>query len=250
MAKRRNDNEQSLFDTIEKSTPVDLPDLPACWLDALRPEFAKPYYRDLQQFVADERAKHSVFPPEADVFNALKFTPLNEVRVLIVGQDPYHDDGQAHGLCFSVRPGITPPPSLKNIFRELRDDLGCPEPSHGCLEAWTRQGVLLLNTVLTVRAHAAASHQKKGWEHFTDTIIHAVSVKAEPTAFVLWGAHAQKKRDLIDKSRHLIVESAHPSPLSARNGFFGSRPFSKINAFLRDQGRDEIDWQLPASVNE
>lgn len=244
MSKRRNIETPNLFDIVESST-VDFPALPAAWLNALEPEIAKPYYRDLQQFVAEERAKGLVFPPEADVFNALTLTPLDQVRVLILGQDPYHDDGQAHGLCFSVRPGVKPPPSLKNIFRELRDDLACKEPNHGCLVSWAQQGVLLLNTVLTVRAHEAASHQKKGWENFTDTVIRAVSAKRKPVAFVLWGAHAQKKRELIDAGRHFIVQSAHPSPLSARNGFFGSRPFSKINAFLREQGFPEIDWQLP-----
>jgi uracil-DNA glycosylase len=245
MSKRKSAESPNLFDSIDVGTPIDLPNLPASWLDALSPEFAKPYYRELHTFVADQRANGSVFPPAEDVFNALKFTSLDKARVLILGQDPYHDDGQAHGLCFSVRPGITPPPSLKNIFRELRDDLGCREPNHGCLEAWTRQGVLLLNAVLTVRAHEAASHQKKGWEQFTDAIIRTVSNGPQPVAFVLWGAHAQKKIELIDGVRHFIVKSAHPSPLSAKNGFFGSRPFSKINAFLREKGLNEIDWQIP-----
>ena len=245
MAKRTTDDSPGLFDVVKPEITIDLPPLPVSWLNALRPEFAKAYYRDLQQFVAEERAKGSVFPPVEDVFNALTLTPLDQVRVLILGQDPYHDEGQAHGLCFSVRSGIAPPPSLKNIFRELSDDLGCTEPTHGCLECWARQGVLLLNTVLTVRAHHPASHQKKGWEILTDAVIRTVSAKAEPVAFVLWGAHAQKKIELIDTTRHLIVRSAHPSPLSARNGFFGSRPFSKINAFLRERGFNEIDWQLP-----
>jgi uracil-DNA glycosylase len=222
-----------------------LPAIPESWLNALRPEFTNPYFRRLLDFVENERKEHRVFPPVDDVFNALTLTPLDQVRVLILGQDPYHDDGQAHGLCFSVRHGVAPPPSLKNIFRELREDLGCSEPNHGCLESWARQGVLLLNTVLTVRAHQAASHQKKGWETFTDAIIRSVGARTEPIAFVLWGAHAQKKIDLIDDSRHLIVKSAHPSPLSANAGFFGSRPFSKINAFLTEIGRGEIDWQIP-----
>lgn len=237
----------SLFDDPEdqRSDPIELPPLPLSWLDVIRPEFSKPYYRELQKFVTAERAAGMVFPPDEDVFNALKFTPLEQVRVLIVGQDPYHDDNQAHGLCFSVRQGITPPPSLQNIFRELKNDLGCQAPKHGCLEAWAKQGVLLLNTVLTVRAHQAASHQKKGWEQFTDAVIRAVSAKNEPVAFVLWGAQAQKKTDLIDAQRHLVVKSAHPSPLSASNGFFGSKPFSKINAFLKERGVKEIDWQLP-----
>lgn len=234
----------SLFDSIDAASPIELPALPGSWLDALRSEFAQLYYRELHEFVADQRATGSVFPPAEDVFNSLKFTPLEQVRVLILGQDPYHDEGQAHGLCFSVRPGVTPPPSLKNIFRELRDDLGCPEPNHGCLEAWAKQGVLLLNTVLTVRAHEPASHQKKGWEQFTDAIIRIVSARPEPVVFVLWGAHAQKKIKLIDAMRHLIVQSAHPSPLSASNGFFGSKPFSKINAFLRERRLPEVDWQI------
>lgn len=245
MPKRIIAGAQSLFDRLDSATSIDLPVLPDSWLEALRLEFAKPYYRDLQQLLAEDREKGSVFPPAADVFNALTFTPLEQVRVLILGQDPYHDDGQAHGLCFSVRHGVALPPSLKNIFRELRNDLGCGDPNHGCLESWARQGVLLLNTVLTVRAHQAASHQKKGWEHFTDAIIRSVSARPEPIAFVLWGAQAQKKTDLIDSTRHLIVKSAHPSPLSANAGFFGSRPFSKINAFLTEKGRGEIDWQIP-----
>jgi uracil-DNA glycosylase len=244
MSRRYSTETPGLFDTLDAETAFDLPDLPASWLDALRPEFAKPYYRDLIQFVADERSKGPVFPPVEDVFNALKLTPLDQVRVLILGQDPYHDDGQAHGLCFSVRHGVAPPPSLKNIVRELHDDLGCAEPNHGCLEAWARKGVLLLNAVLTVRAHEPASHQRKGWEQFTDAIIRIVNAKSDPVVFVLWGAHAQKKIKLIDTTRHLIIQSAHPSPLSASNGFFGSRPFSKINAFLRDHGLPTIDWQI------
>ncbi len=233
-----------LFDVPLSDENVAPPPLPSSWLKGLRSEFTKPYYRELQRFVVEERASHQVFPADPNVFNALLLTPLETVRVLILGQDPYHDDGQAHGLCFSVQPGMTPPPSLKNIFRELRDDLGCKEPNHGCLINWAKQGVLLLNTVLTVRAHEAASHQKKGWEIFTDAVIRAVNAKPAPVAFVLWGAHAQKKLDLIDAKRHLVVQSAHPSPLSARNGFFGSRPFSKINAFLRENGVPEIDWEL------
>jgi uracil-DNA glycosylase len=225
--------------------PVDLPPLPQSWLDVLRPEFSRPYYRRLLQFLKEERSACQVFPPETDVLSALVETPRDRVRVLILGQDPYHYDGQAHGMCFSVRPGVVPPPSLKNIFRELASDLGCPEPDNGCLAPWARQGVLLLNAVLTVRAHQAASHQKQGWEQFTDAVIRSVSAKSEPVAFVLWGAHAQKKIELIDAGRHLILKSPHPSPLSAANGFFGSRPFSKINEFLRSRGFNEINWQLP-----
>jgi uracil-DNA glycosylase len=237
----------SLFDDItsDTQTPMNLPELPASWLEVLRPEFEKPYYRELFDFLAAERATYRVFPPEPDVFSALIETPFDRVRVLILGQDPYHDDGQAHGMCFSVRPGVTLPPSLRNIFRELNADLGCREPHHGYLVPLARQGVLLLNAVLTVRAHEAASHQRKGWEQFTDAAIRAVNAKHEAIAFVLWGAQAQKKAELIDAGRHLVIQSAHPSPLSAAKGFFGSRPFSKINAFLRGHGHDEIDWQLP-----
>jgi len=248
MAKNRFASDApGLFDDLasDGETLVPIPPLPASWLEALRGEFSKPYYRDLMRFLAEERAAHEIFPPEADVFNALVETPRDQVRVLILGQDPYHDDGQAHGMCFSVRPGVTPPPSLKNIFRELKSDLGCAEPNNGYLVPWARQGVLLLNAVLTVRAHEAASHQKKGWEPFTDAVIRGVSAKTEPVVFVLWGAHAQRKAELIDADRHLILKSAHPSPLSASNGFFGSRPFSKINEFLRARGAKEINWKIP-----
>jgi uracil-DNA glycosylase len=245
MAMKRGSLQPSLFDAAEPAGPIVLPQLPADWLTGLGPEFSKPYYRQLQQFIDDERARHTIFPPTDDVFNALILTPLSRVRVLILGQDPYHDDGQAHGLCFSVRPGVAPPPSLKNIFRELRDDLGCNTPDHGCLTSWAEQGVLLLNTVLTVRAHEPASHKGRGWEEFTDAVIKAVNAKSEPVVFVFWGAQAQKKAGLIDARRHTILQSAHPSPLSASNGFFGSRPFSKINTDLKAHGLPEIEWQLP-----
>lgn len=220
-------------------------DLSADWQAALADEFEKPYFAALKAFVASERQTHTVFPPDEDVFNALRLTPLSEVRVVILGQDPYHDDGQAHGLAFSVRPGVRPPPSLANIFREFKSDLDVPIPATGYLAPWAAQGVLLLNTVLTVRAHAPASHQKKGWETFTDAIIGAVSNKTDPVVFVLWGGHAQKKRPLIDHARHVVIASAHPSPLSARSGFFGSRPFSTINAALQAAGGPPIDWRLP-----
>jgi uracil-DNA glycosylase len=215
------------------------------WRPVLLSETEKPYWKPLQQFVRDERKKYTVFPPDKDVFAALHLTPYEKVSVLILGQDPYHDDGQAHGLCFSVRPGIAIPPSLLNIYKELRDDLGCTIPNNGCLTAWAEQGVLLLNAVLTVRAHQANSHQGKGWESFTDAIIRTVNDKPDRVVFVLWGAYARKKAPLIDTSRHVIIQSAHPSPLSASNGFFGSRPFSKINAALREAGKPEIDWQIP-----
>ncbi|QXC59608.1 uracil-DNA glycosylase [Aquihabitans sp. G128] len=215
------------------------------WNPLLRAEFEKPYWGELQRFVAEERAHHQVFPPPEDVFAALHQTPFAEVEVLILGQDPYHGPGQAHGLCFSVRPGVPVPPSLRNIFIELEADLGVTAPNHGCLDAWTRQGVLLLNTSLTVRAHQAASHQRRGWETFTDEVIKAVDAKPERVVFILWGAAARKKKALIDTSRHVIIESAHPSPLSAHNGFFGSRPFSRTNEALVAAGRDPIDWTIP-----
>ena len=214
------------------------------WNPVLRGEFAKPYWAELQQFVAAERARATVYPPHDDVFAALHLTPFAEVKVVILGQDPYHGAGQAHGLCFSVRDGVPPPPSLVNIFKELHTDLGIEPPSHGCLDAWARQGVLLLNATLTVRARQAASHQGKGWETFTDEVLRAVNDKPERVVFILWGASARKKRGLVDTSRHVIIESAHPSPLSASNGFFGSRPFSRANAALVEAGREPIDWRL------
>lgn len=214
------------------------------WNPILRAEFAKPYWPELQAFVADERRQHTVYPPAPDVFNALHLTPYAETRVVILGQDPYHGPRQAHGLCFSVQRGVRIPPSLVNIHRELHDDVGVEIPDHGNLEAWAVQGVLLLNTTLTVRAGQAASHQGHGWETFTDEVIRAVSAKDQPVVFVLWGSHARKKKALIDTARHTIIESAHPSPLSAHNGFFGSRPFSRANAALREYGLDGIDWRL------
>ena len=217
-------------------------DLPPCWRAALAAEFAAPYYAELQAFVAAERTVSQVFPPAADVLNALKLTPLDQVRVVILGQDPYHGEDQAHGLSFSVRKGVKVPPSLRNMFKELESDLHIKPSMHGCLESWARQGVLLLNTVLTVRAHEANSHRGKGWERFTDAVI--AGANARPAvAFVLWGKPAQKKVPAID-ARHLIIESAHPSPLSASRGFFGSRPFSKINGFLQQQGGAPVDWSL------
>jgi uracil-DNA glycosylase len=215
------------------------------WNPVLRAELEKPYWRELQSFVADERRAHPVYPPPDDVFAALHKTPYAEVKAVILGQDPYHGPGQAHGLCFSVRPGVALPPSLRNIFKELASDLGVPPPNHGCLDAWAEQGVLLLNTTLTVRAHEAASHQKHGWETFTDEVIRAVAAKQKRVVFILWGAAARRKQELIDRSRHVVIESAHPSPLSAHNGFFGSRPFSRTNAALEAAGRTPIDWTIP-----
>ena len=215
------------------------------WNPILRGEFAKPYWPELQAFVSEERRHHAVYPPHDEVFAALHRTPYAEVKAVILGQDPYHGPGQAHGLCFSVRPGVALPPSLRNIFQELEADVGVRPPNHGCLDAWADQGVLLLNTTLTVRAHAAASHQKHGWETFTDEVIKAVDAKDDRVVFILWGAAARKKKALIDRSRHAVIESAHPSPLSAHNGFFGSRPFSRTNEALEAAGREPIDWAIP-----
>jgi uracil-DNA glycosylase len=216
------------------------------WNPILRTEFAKPYWAELQKFVVDERQRATVYPPHDEVFAALHLTPFDDVKAVILGQDPYHGPDQAHGLCFSVRRGIAQPPSLQNIFKELEQDLGCTPPPHGNLEHWARQGVLLLNATLTVRARQAASHQRKGWETFTDEVLRAVDAKPERVVFILWGASARKKKALIDTSRHVVIESAHPSPLSASNGFFGSRPFSRANAALEEAGRGPIDWQIPA----
>jgi uracil-DNA glycosylase len=216
------------------------------WNPILRSELEAPYFKELREFVAAERAQRPIYPPHDEVFAALHLTPYAEVKVLILGQDPYHGARQAHGLCFSVRSGVPLPPSLENIFTELESDVGVPRPDHGCLDNWARQGVLLLNATLTVRAGQAASHQGKGWERFTDAVIEAVNRKPERVVFILWGASARKKKGLIDTSRHVIIESAHPSPLSARNGFFGSRPFSRANEALAAAGRPTVDWSVPA----
>ena len=221
-------------------------ELPRAWQDALGAEVEKPYFRALAAFLAEERATKTIFPPAEDVFRALALTTPKDVKVVLLGQDPYHDEGQAHGLCFSVRPPARPPPSLKNMFRELENDLGVVVPEgHGELSAWAEQGVLLLNTVLTVVAHAAASHKKKGWETFTDAVIGKVNENMRPVVFCLWGMHARSKAKLVDTSRHVVIESAHPSPLSAKL-FMGSKPFSKINAALVAAGRAPIDWSLGA----
>ena len=214
------------------------------WNPILREEFEKPYWHELQQFVAEERSRGQVFPPHDQVFAALHLTPYADTRVLILGQDPYHGPGQAHGLSFSVQPGVRIPPSLQNIHKELEADLGIARPDHGNLEAWAQRGVLLLNATLTVRAHEAASHQKRGWETFTDEVIRAANEKQERVVFVLWGSSARCKREVIDTSRHAIVESPHPSPLSAHRGFFGSRPFSRTNELLAEAGLPPIDWSL------
>lgn len=220
-----------------------LPPIPAGW-DVLEKERQQPYFQLLEKFVDEERATQTIFPPEDEVFSALELTPLDSVRVLILGQDPYHGAGQGHGLAFSVRPGVTKPPSLINIFREIRTEFGYPMPNNGYLVPWAEQGVLLINAVLTVRQGQANSHKGKGWEKFTDAVIKAVNDKDERVVFILWGAYAGKKEALIDLSKHTILKSVHPSPLSAENGFFGSAPFSKANEALREAGRGEIDWQI------
>lgn len=223
-------------------------EFPRSWANVLDEDRNASYFVQLQAFLAEERRRYTIYPPADQVFAALAMTPYDRVRVLLLGQDPYHDDGQAHGLCFSVPPGVPSPPSLMNIFRELHDDLGCPVPRHGCLASWARQGVLLLNTVLTVRAHAAHSHRGKGWEKFTDAVIRKVNEKRDPVVFVLWGRPAQQKTKWIDHQRHAIVTAAHPSPLSAHRGFFGSRPFSAVNQVLRQWSQGEVDWCLPESA--
>ncbi len=214
------------------------------WLQAVGEEFRKPYYKELYQFVKQEYSEYVIYPESEDIFNALHLTPLKDVKVVIIGQDPYHNVGQAHGLCFSVKPDVDIPPSLVNIYKELHDDLGCYVPDNGFLEKWAKQGVLLLNTVLTVRAHKAASHQGKGWEIFTDAIIEAVNKEDRPIVFILWGRPAQAKKKMLNNPKHLILEAPHPSPLSAYRGFFGSKPFSQTNTFLKENGVEPIDWQI------
>lgn len=219
--------------------------IPDSWLSALESETTKPYYQDLYRFVGDERRKYKVYPPGEDVFNALRYTPLERVRVVIIGQDPYHDENQAHGLAFSVRPGVPAPPSLLNIYKELQTDVQFRIPRHGCLIPWAEQGVLLLNAVLTVRAHQANSHQGKGWEQFTDAVLHAVNARSSRVVFLLWGSYAQRKAEWIDLGRHVVYKAPHPSPLSASRGFLGCRHFSKANSALQAAGLPPIDWQLP-----
>ncbi|MBQ1457306.1 MAG: uracil-DNA glycosylase [Butyrivibrio sp.] len=215
------------------------------WADALKEEFRKPYYTDLYKFIKEEYSSHVVYPPSEDIFNALHLTDLRDIKVVILGQDPYHEPGQAHGLCFSVRPEVDIPPSLVNIYKELHDDLGCKIPDNGYLVHWAEQGVLLLNTLLTVRAHQAFSHRGKGWENFTDAIIRAVNKEDRPIVYMLWGRPAQKKAEMLDNPKHLILKAPHPSPLSAYRGFFGCRHFSKCNEFLEKNGIAPIDWQIP-----
>ncbi|MCR4904328.1 MAG: uracil-DNA glycosylase [Butyrivibrio sp.] len=214
------------------------------WLPALQDEFQKDYYKKLFEFVKEEYSTHVVYPPADDIFNALHLTPLKDVKVLILGQDPYHEPGQAHGLSFSVQPGIAAPPSLVNIYKELNDDLGCFLPNNGYLKKWADQGVLLLNTLLTVRAHQAFSHQNHGWEQFTDAIIKAVNEQDRPIVFMLWGKPAQSKISMLNNPKHLILKAPHPSPLSAYRGFFGCKHFSQCNDFLKANGITPIDWQI------
>lgn len=219
------------------------------WKTLLASDLASPRMQALRAFLIAERAAgRRIFPRPSEWFRALDLTPLDDVRVVILGQDPYHGEGQAHGLCFSVQPGVRPPPSLVNIYKELESDLGITRPKHGFLEHWAKQGVLLLNSVLTVEMGQAASHQRKGWEEFTDEIIRTVNAKQEPVVFMLWGSYAQKKASFVDASRHLVLKAAHPSPLSAHNGFLGCRHFSKANAFLAANGLNPIDWALPDAV--
>ena len=216
------------------------------WRAALRQEFEKPYMAELKRFLVGEREQGKrIFPAGANWFRALDLTPLDQVRVVILGQDPYHGPGQAHGLCFSVPDGVQLPPSLVNIFKELQSDIGVRPARHGFLEHWARQGVLLLNSVLTVEMGRAASHRERGWERFTDAVIRIVNEKPEPVVFMLWGSYAQKKAAFVDGSRHLVLKAPHPSPLSAHSGFFGCRHFSKANAFLESRGLKPIDWALP-----
>ena len=214
------------------------------WLEPLAPEFRKPYYAQLYRKVSEEYTKYQVFPPAKDILNAFHFTPLHEVRVVILGQDPYHEEGQAHGLSFSVQPGVKIPPSLENIYQELHDDLGCYIPDNGCLTKWAKQGVLLLNSVLTVRAHQANSHKGHGWEQCTDAIIRAVEEQDRPIVYMLWGTPAQAKAVMVTNPAHLVLRAPHPSPLSAYRGFFGCRHFSQCNEFLTAHGETPIDWQL------
>lgn len=214
------------------------------WLSELGAEFKKPYYKELYQFVRNEYSTTQVFPPAEEIFTAFHLTPLSEVKVVIIGQDPYHNVGQAHGLCFSVKPDVDIPPSLVNIYQELHTDLGCKIPNNGYLIKWAKQGVLMLNTVLTVRAHMANSHRGKGWEEFTNAAIRALNKQDRPIVFILWGRPAQIKKEMLNNPNHLILEAPHPSPLSAYRGFFGSKPFSQTNMFLQQNGIAPIDWQI------
>lgn len=217
------------------------------WLEVIGKEFDQPYMAELKAFLREERQNgKSVYPPGKWIFNALNSTPFDKVKVVILGQDPYHGPNQAHGLCFSVQPGVTLPPSLRNIYKELAADLGIQPPDHGCLQSWAEQGVLLLNATLTVQHGMAGSHQGRGWEQFTDAIISALNEKREHLVFLLWGSYAQRKGEFIDRQRHLVLQAPHPSPFSANRGFFGCRHFSKANEYLKAHGQEPVDWQVPA----
>lgn len=222
------------------------PQLEASWLGVLGDEFQKPHMLKLREFLVAEKQRYQIFPPGSEIFSAFALTPFDKTRVVILGQDPYHGPGQAHGLCFSVKRGVRPPPSLVNIYKEIERDLGLPIPSHGHLSHWAEQGVLMLNTVLTVRARSAGSHQGKGWEYFTDRVINELNTQREGLIFVLWGSKAQAKIEMIDQQKHLILKSTHPSPFSAHRGFMGCGHFSRINAHLESRGEAPIDWRLPA----
>lgn len=227
------------------TAPDRTPKLPESWLEVLGDEFSTPHMQALRAFLVDEQRDHPVFPPNRDIFNAFWLTPFDAVRVVILGQDPYHGPGQAHGLCFSVRRGVPPPPSLQNIFREINDEIGIPRPTHGELTHWAEQGVLLLNTVLTVRARTANSHRGQGWEEFTDRVISELDARRDGLVFVLWGSPARKKAARVDRAKHLVLTSPHPSPLSAHRGFFGCGHFAQTNAHLTARGEAPIDWALP-----
>ncbi|UOW68472.1 uracil-DNA glycosylase [Paraclostridium bifermentans] len=215
------------------------------WDEILKGEFEKPYYLKLREFLKEEYKNNIIYPDMHDIFNALKYTSYKDTKVLILGQDPYHGENQAHGLAFSVKPGVKTPPSLLNMYKELNSEFECFIPNNGFLVPWTKQGILLLNTALTVRAHEANSHKGKGWETFTDHIIETLNLREDPVIFVLWGNNARSKKKLIDANKHYIIESAHPSPLSASRGFFGSKPFSQVNDILVKLGKEPIDWQIP-----
>lgn len=229
--------------TSSEQRPVQLE---PSWLAMLESEFEQPYMKALRSFLVKEKSTGvQIYPPGEQIFNALNTTPFEQVRVVILGQDPYHGPNQAHGLCFSVQPGVRIPPSLQNIYKELRDDLGVPVPAHGCLTHWAEQGVLLLNAVLTVQAGKANSHQNKGWERFTDRVIKLLNDRRQNLVFMLWGSYAQRKGDVIDRQRHLVLQAPHPSPLSAYRGFFGCRHFSQANQYLQQHGLQPVEWQLP-----
>ena len=218
------------------------------WAEALKEEYRKPYYRELYKKINEEYRTREIFPPSDEIFSAFHLTPLKDVKVVILGQDPYHNEGQAHGLCFSVKPQVAIPPSLENIYKELHDDLGCKIPSHGCLTSWAKQGVLLLNTVLTVQAHKPMSHRGVGWEEFTDAAIAKLNTQDRPIVFILWGKPAQEKAKMLTNPKHLVLKAPHPSPLSAYRGFFGSKPFSQTNDFLIKNGEAPIQWEIPEKI--